>query len=264
MPTYQSILKSEYQQRHNRNTSYSMRSFARDLGLSQSFLSQIFNEKRKLSDEAGVMIAEKLKLKGTKKRLFANLVRLEQISNPEGKRLLKVEIEKLLNRQANFKPLDEDNFKAIADWHYFAILELTALDNFRSDLPWISRKMKLPLIEVKVAVERLMRMGLLQKIEGRLVKTEKNYIFENVSSAAIRKHHRDTLALARSALLEQEMAHREFFTVVFPMDPLKINEVKRRIREFSEELTADMQETKPKSVYKLAVQFFRLDQENVS
>ncbi len=263
MLSYQNILSDEYLRRHSKNPAYSMRSFARDLGLSQSFLSQVLNKKRKLSDEAGLVISEKLKLRGIRRNLFVNLVRCEKISDPQGKRILEAEIEKLLQRQTNFKPLAEDVFNAVADWHYFAILELTVLKGFKSDLLWISKKLKIPLVEVKMAIECLLRMGLLTKVNGTFVKTEKNYIFENVPSKAIRKHHRDTLGLAHKALEEQDVDQREFFTVVFPMDPIKLKEVKRKIRAFSEEMTTEMQNSEPKSVYKLAIQFFRLDQEGI-
>jgi uncharacterized protein (TIGR02147 family) len=263
MLSYQNILNDEYLLRHSKNPAYSMRSFARDLGLSQSFLSQVINKKRKLSDEAGLIISEKLKLKGIKRNLFVNLVRYDKISDQEGKRILADEIEKLINRQANFKPLAEDVFNAVSDWHYFAILELTVLRGFKGDLLWISKKLKIPLIEVKIAVECLLRLGLLAKVGGTLVKTEKNYIFENVPSKAIKKHHRDTLALAHKALEEQNMDQREFFTVILPMDPVKMKEVKRKIREFSDEMTTELQNSEPKSIYKLAIQFFRLDREGV-
>jgi hypothetical protein len=85
----------------------------------------------------------------------------------------------------------------------------------------------------------------------------------NIPSAAIRRHHYDTLELARHALEEQGLDQREFFTISFPTDPKKIVEAKQKIREFSESLMAEMQLHEPKAVYKLAVQFFRLDREGV-
>ena len=263
MLSYQDMINSEYLNRQAKNPAYSMRGYARDLGLSQSFLSQVLSSKRKLSDETGLLISEKLKLRGTRKSLFSSLIRLEKISSPDGKRILEAEIQKLLQRQTQFKPLAEDVFNAIADWHYFAILELTLLENFQSDIFWIAKKLKMPAGEVKAAVERLKRLGVLTVKNGNLVKMDTDYIYENVPSAAIKKHHRDTLLLAQKALTEQNLDEREFFTVIFPMDFKKITEAKTRIREFSAAMMSDLQKSQPKSIYKLAVQFFRVDDKGV-
>lgn len=206
-------------------------------------------------------IAENIKLKSSSKKLFINLVRLEQIKNPVSKNILQKEIDQLLKRQVNFKLLTEDVFKIVSEWHYFAIVELTSLKDFKNNSRWISKKLKIPEIEVQLSLQKLLRVGLLQEQNGQLKKTEKNYIFENVSSAAIRKHHHNTLDLAHKALEEQEMSQREFFTVCFPMDPRLLPEAKRKIREFSEHLMQEMEESSPLAVYKVAVQMFRLDQE---
>lgn len=261
MLSYQNILKAEFLNRSEKNSSYSLRAFSRDIGLSQSFLSLVLNKKRQLSDEMALRISETLKLKNSSKKLFINLVRLEQIKNPDSKRILQKEIDQLLKRQVNFKLLSEDVFKIVSEWHYFAIIELTSLKDFKNNSRWISRKLKISEIEVELALEKLIRVGLLVEENGQLKKTEKNYIFENVPSAAIRKHHHGTLELAQKALEEQDMSQREFFTVCFPMDPRLLPEAKRKIREFSEDLMREMEESNPLAIYKVAVQMFRLDQE---
>ncbi len=239
-----------------------MRAFSRDIGLSQSYLSLVLSKKRHLSDEMAIRISENLKLKTSGKKLFINLVRFEQIKNPDSKKILSKEIEQQLKRQVDFKMLPEDVFKIIAEWYYFAILELTNIKGFRSSPQWIAKKLKISEIQAELAIDKLKDVGLLTVENGQLKKTEKNYLFENVPSAAIRKHHHSTLELAHKALEEQEMSKREFFTVCFPMDPRLVPEAKRKIREFSENLMYEMEESKPLSVYKVAVQLFRLDREN--
>lgn len=265
MLSYQSILQNELLARRRKNPSYSVRSFARDLDLSSSFLTQILNQKRKLSDEKAVLIAEKLKLKPSQRKIFVNLVRLDLTRDERSRKILEVDIKDLLKKHPNFTLLSQDTFNIVADWYYFALLELTSLKSFKSDPEWIAKKLNVPLPNIREAIERLKRVGLIAEIDGRLRKIEKDYLFENqkIPSSAIRKHHHQTLSLASTAIEKQSLGEREFFTVSFPLDPKSIGRAKERIREFSEKLMSEMQETEPKAIYKLAVQFFRLDKESV-
>lgn len=260
MLSYQSILRNELSNRKRKNNAYSLRSFARDLQISQSFLTQVLSQKRKLSDDKAILISEKLKLRPTQKKIFVNLVRLELARNSKSKKVLQEEISILLKKHPQFTLLSEDTFNIVADWYYFAILELTTVKGFKSNAEWIAKKLDISVKDVQMAIERLKRVGLLAEISGQLKKVDKDYLFENIPSVAIKKHHIQTLELARKALLNQPLEKREFFTISFPLDPQKLLRAKQLIREFSEKLMAEMQESEPKSVYKLAIQFFRLDQ----
>lgn len=259
MLSYQSILRNELSNRKRKNNAYSLRSFARDLQISQSFLTQVLSQKRKLSDDKAILISEKLKLRPTQKKIFVNLVRLELARDLKSKKILQEEISVLLKKHPQFTLLSEDTFNIVADWYYFAILELTMVKGFKSNAEWISKKLDVPAKEILLAIERLKRVGLLVEIGGEFKKVEKDYLFEKIPSIAIKKHHIQTLELARKAIMQQPLEKREFFTISFPLDPQKLFQAKQLIREFSEKFMAEMQESEPKSVYKLAIQFFRLD-----
>jgi len=261
MLSYQAILRNELLNRKRKNEAYSLRSFARDLHVSQSFLTQVLNQTRKLSDSKAILISEKLKLRSVQKKIFINLVRVELARDSRSKKILQTEISDLLKKHPHFTLLSEDTFNIVADWYYFALLELSTLQEFNSDPQWISQKLNIPVTEIKLAIERLKRVGLLAEVDGKLQKVEKDYIFENIPSAAIKKHHIQSLEMAQKALIHQPLDKREFFTISLSMDPKKIIQAKQMIRDFSEKLMTEMQESEPKSVYKLAIQFFRLDKE---
>jgi uncharacterized protein (TIGR02147 family) len=59
-----------------------------------------------------------------------------------------------------------DTAAVISDWHYYAILELTRLQNFKPDSRWIARVLGLNPDDVNIALSRLVRLGLL-KMESR-------------------------------------------------------------------------------------------------
>lgn len=262
MLTYQDILKNELLRRKRKNLSYSVSSFARDLKVSQPFLSQILSKKRKLSDDRALSLLENLKITPARQKLFINLVRMDLLRDPKSQNVLAREVNSLLKKHPGFSALSEDAFNVISDWYYFAILELTELKAFRVCPKWIGKRLGLNEKLIEGALERLKRLNLLEEDnKGNLKKTKKDYIFENVSSVAIKKHHVQSLALAQKALEQQPMADREFFTVTIPMNKKKMAYVKQAIRDFSEKLMSELQEDEPDSVNKLAIQFFRLDRE---
>ncbi len=262
--TYWSILNSEYLTRQGKNSAYSLRCFARDLGISQSFLSQILNRKRNLSLEKALTLMENLRFDSRQQKLFLSLVEIELVHNSNRKASLLADLQNLFEKRTDFKYLTEDIFRAVSEWHYFAILEATSLSNFKSDPKWISKKLNLPLNQTRTAISRLLQMGLLKTDEqNNLIKVDKNYIFENVPSLAIRMHHESTLKLAQIALRKQEMSKREFHTACFSINPRDLKEIKSRIQQFQKELMTEFQDNRPTAVYKIATQFFRLDQESV-
>lgn len=72
--TYQDFIAQAYFERRSRNASYSMRAFARDLGMSPSQLSLILNRKRGVSTAKAQELVSLLGLRGTDADLFRTLV----------------------------------------------------------------------------------------------------------------------------------------------------------------------------------------------
>ena len=253
-------LRQEYLSRRERNSSYSIRAFARDLELSQPFLSQIISGKRKLASDRAERISAKLGLRAQERRLFVNLARLETAKIPEAKTALRAEVARLKPGASRFSELTQMEFEAVADWVCFAILELTAVKGFRADAKWLSRRLGIPESTAHDTLERVKRVGLLIEKSGRWVKAKNDYIFAGISSRAIRRHHHQSLDLAHQALEQQKLDEREFFTVTIPTDPRLLKTAKKRIARFCEDFTEEMEACEdPTSVYKLSVQYYRLD-----
>src|SRR5437763_1672981 len=116
-----SILQREYSIRRVRNPHYSIRSFARKLGIGSGPLSELLCGKRPLTKKMSARIAKNLVLE----------------SEPE------------------FNPLSADAFSAIADWHYYALLSLMQTDDFVSSPRWIANRLGIPANEVRLAISRL-------------------------------------------------------------------------------------------------------------
>ena len=69
-PLHIHIIKEEFSKRVTRNSSYSLRAFARDLGVSPASLSCFLNQKKGISEKKATDIAGRLDLNLSKKEQF--------------------------------------------------------------------------------------------------------------------------------------------------------------------------------------------------
>ena len=67
--------------------------------------------------------------------------------------------------------MDIEIFKIIGDWYHCAILELTYLSDFKAEPNWIAKKLGIGYLEAKLALERLISLGLLVKENGNYTVT---------------------------------------------------------------------------------------------
>lgn len=143
--SFRRLLQEELARRCSQNPQYSLRAFARRLGIHHSTLSQILRGKRALTSRAILRFGETLGL-------------------PEAEIRAHQEAEPLFAGVPSSGPAQfaRDAAGVLSDWHHFAILELTRLDTFRPDVRWIARVLDATPDDVQVAVARLVRLRLLE------------------------------------------------------------------------------------------------------
>jgi uncharacterized protein (TIGR02147 family) len=255
------FLLNELSRRKTKNRSYSARAFARDLGLSQPFLTQLLGKKRKLSEEKALQIAERLDLRSSGKNLFVTLARLEVAGGEKSRASLKSEVESLLRKRPDFRVLSQDVFNIVSDWHHFAIIELTKLRGFNFSMARVAKRLKISVQEVEHAVHRLVRVGLLKDEDGKLSKPADRISFGEIPSEAVRRHHRQSLELAYKALEGQPFDKRDYQSLTLAIDSKDLLKAKDMIQNFMREFSARFEKPNPDAVYKMSVQLFRLDKE---
>ncbi|MGC4051744.1 MAG: TIGR02147 family protein [Paludibaculum sp.] len=135
------FLQQELARRCARNPQYSLRAFANFLGIDHSTLSQLLRGRRTFSKTAIHRLATRLGVDSeTRARFVPQPARLDD------------EASKLTGETACL----------LADWQHYAILELLHLDSFRPDSRWIARVLGISVDEVNIALQRLLRLGLLR------------------------------------------------------------------------------------------------------
>lgn len=248
----QEALKNELARRASKNFRYSLRAFARDLGVSPSYLSMVIKKQRVLSPKAAMQLSRKLGLKSSERLQFVQSSLLPASSQKKTRQLPG-------GRARSAVTIEMDRFEALADWYHMAILELTRLKGFRNNPKWIARKLGVSAQEASAAVERLLRVGLLEIDEssGKLsMGCQWVSVYPKKSSLAVRSYHRQVLALAAASLDRSPIELREFGSMVIAIDPKQIASAKKKIISFRQRLSEQMSKGNPSELYYLSMQLF--------
>lgn len=247
---YISKLKESLSLRQRSNPSYSLRAFARDLGLDSSTLSQIINGKRSIPAKSSRELALKLNLGVKESTLFVESI---------NRSLTSIDDIKISPLDQRFM-LDESYHKVIAEWEHYALLDLFDLSDFESSKSYIMRKLDLTETRTEVVINNLLTCGLLiRDEEGKLKKSYPDIrTTEDAKGDALNQAHLEELDLAKLKLQQIDKELRDYSSSTFAIDMHKMTEAKTIIREFRQKMTALLKNGEKSDVYMLAIQFFPL------
>lgn len=256
---YQELLKGEFELRLSKNSRYSMRAFARDIGMTPQMLSSVFNKKKDLSVDTAAEIANRLGYDPIQTQDLLDSVVFAGCKTDLARNVLKKRIEDRNQTNAGFRPLNQEMFKVISDWYHYAILELTTTPDFKSDPRWIATRLGLTVFEVKEAISRLKSLELLDDVGGKLKKTEFHVsALSEVPSGALRQHAKQILTKGISALDEQNQNERDISSMTMAIDPDLLPEAKKMIKNFRRKLCAFLESGKRSEIYVFAPALFRV------
>lgn len=239
---FKDFLKRELSRRCEQNPAYSLRAFAKQLGISHTSLSQILAGKRPLSSKAQKQMA------------LALNVSIEQF--------VKFKIPTNIKFEERFEPLDIDKFEFLSDWYHDAILELTRLRCFKPEPKWIARVLDVNVNQINLAIERLTKLGLL-KIERTgewkdlSVNNTNNHVGEFTNSA-LKRYQKDILNKSAQALETLPRDQRDHTSLMLNFSRAEIKKAKELIKKFRTEFSAAAQncEQVADDVYTLQISFF--------
>lgn len=245
-------LHAELKSRKSLNPRYSLRAFARSLGISPGTLSQILNSKKPISPKILEKVFQKLNLEGT------SLENLKEVHSD----IKKWRSVKNLNERNNVE-IDDETFSLISDWYHYAILELVKLDDFEPNIKWIASKLGLEIEIAEKGIERLLKLELLAiSKEGHFFATSEFTRISNSprTSAARRNRQKQILELSKIKIDEVDIVNRDHSAITMTVDFSLLPEIKERIRKFRKDLGNYIVKNSKKSeaVYELQISFFPL------
>jgi transcriptional regulator with XRE-family HTH domain len=243
-----------------RNPGFSLRAYSRKLGVPAPVLSELLRGKRNLTKKMALRLVERLELPPEDTRRV-----LESVPT---RRVLTGDLATSDPWDSDFVQLQSDTFHLVSDWWHFAILSLAETRGFRSDAPWIARRLGISVSQVEGAVETLLRLGMLKQRKApmgqiRWVPTGVQFTTESpVPSVAIRKFHRVGCAQAEAALeLANEL--RDFGASIIAGNPDRLPKVKAMLNRFRRQIAGVLEGGTKSEVYRLNIQLFPLSRNEV-
>ncbi len=238
--SFREILKREFEVRAIRNPSYSLRSFARDLTVAPSSLSEIMNGVKGLSAKKAITISKKLGWDTETTHRF-----LDQVVSECSRHLVqkKAASERLAKGVVlKTKEISLDNIQLISDPTHYVIYAMTGLADFQSDPSWIAKKVGISTLQTRLILERLLKLELISKIDGKYVSNQALVTTkEEVPSEAIKSAHERVLTKAIDSLHLIPLDERDYRNMIFPMNQSDLEEMKNEIKEFSRGLAKKYQ-----------------------
>lgn len=242
-------LQTELMSRCKKNPRYTLRSFAALLEMDSSSVSQLISGKRRASKKVISKICERLSVDQKKQSQFLSKIKKTKSNDNE-----------VTAGEINYQLMSDDAITVLSNWYYFAILEIINSDNFQNSYTWIANRLSLTASEVKIAVERLVRLNLLKIEDGSIVRTEKflsTYI-PGQTSAAQKEFQKQVLQMAITAIDDVPIELRDMSNMTMSIDVDKIPEAKKMITDFRRKLCAFLEDGERTQVFQLGIQLYPL------
>ena len=241
-------MKKTFADRCRKNPAYSLRAFSRSLGMDSSSVSAIMNGKRPLT------------IKSAKK-----IVKGLDIANPVEAQAILTDTfvdAKESNTEEQFNALTMEAAEAISFWQHHAIMALLQVKGFKSLDRNISERLNIPLGIVWECLDRLEKLGLVERQKTGWVLTGKNLATpSDIPSGILREGHRQYINKGLFSLENDPIEVRDISGITMAISKARLKDAKKMIQDFRRKLSLFMQEGDFDAVYRLNVQLFPLSQE---
>ncbi len=210
-----------------------MRSFARDLGVSSSTLSEVMGGKKGISPKRAQQFTKTLRLPDWQVQLFCDLVMRDHAKSPAARKEAKSRL-KDRQQENSVRLINQTATRALTSWIDLAILEMTYLPEFKPSNAWISKQLGVEELNVAQSVARLKTAELLKIDESSKHWTDASPLFsttDGIPSESIRKFHRSVLQLAMKKLETADVGKRTVKTAVISISKDRMPRAKKILDE---------------------------------
>jgi uncharacterized protein (TIGR02147 family) len=239
--SFRLFLQSELARRCARNAQYSLRAFALHLGVDHSTLSQWLRGRRPITARSIETIGAKLSLSADAVEQY-----IEHSRRDDGATV-----------PADI--LTGDTFTMIGDWYHFAILELTRLDEFRCDSRWIARVLDISVDEVNLAIQRMIRLGLLDmESADRWVDRsgDARVSLGSLSRDTLERQQEQSKQLSIAAIRTTPVTVREHSSITLAINSARLPRAVELIARCRQQLLDLLQDGAADDVYQLEIALF--------
>jgi uncharacterized protein (TIGR02147 family) len=260
---YRDYLREILIEKKKTNPLFSLRSFARTLGIQPAFLSYVLSGKRDLSDEMILQFAERLNLSAPESKIFELLVKLERTKNASLKLKILDSLKILDPNRSEQRDISVDHFMMISEWYHYALFMLLDISDFEWSTANAAKAIGISTFEVESALKRLAALELIEitatqkpkKLEKRiLVQTE-------VQNDALRKYNTQIFEKAKTALENFAPPTRFNGNETIVLSESQLDEANAIFEEcFNKMIELSHRKTKNKQVYQVGTYLYPLSQ----
>jgi len=238
------IIKRDFAAKREKNLRFSLRAYAKKLGISAGVLSRLLsgNKKWKISPGRATKMLASLELKSS----IRNSMLVKMGQPPQHQKTV------LLSTQE----------KVLSQWYYVPVLIYFDLPEQYRSKKAIAQKLRLSEARVTQAIEDLIEMGLLKRTaSGEIQKSDELMTTKDgVPDEALRWFHEVNLRLFQKMVKNQNVHQRDFTSFTFAGSKKKIDFLRAEIRNLYEKAESIMNdENDNDTVYRVSVQLAPLE-----
>jgi uncharacterized protein (TIGR02147 family) len=246
---FEDLLKEEFLKRKSKNSSYSLRAYAKSLGISASPLSAILNGKRPVTSKMKTRLGLAIGLS------LSDIEKVQTIREYEN-----------IDVAPEYQQIEIDKFDLLSSPYNFAILELFELQDFREDPEWMAKKLKIEVFQVHDALGRLTRLGFLEENdEGRLVVSDNSTfttsLTPGLTDESRKRFQKDILTKSLDAIDNVPIEGRDHSSVTFAINEEDLEEAKELTKKYRRDMIKLFNKRRTKTaVYQLQIGLFPLSE----
>jgi uncharacterized protein (TIGR02147 family) len=257
---FREVLRWAYDERKERRKSYSIRAFARDLGIKDTTLGGVLRGRYGISAQTAKQFSLKLKFNKRQTEFFVALVESQHARTKIERESAKETLRKFDNTKA-LTPIDPASYSYLEKWFYPAALEAISVHGPKISSLKLAQVLKISEKDAKAATQVLLSLKLIEETPAGYVRTQQHLEAEAVgSSSVLRNFHKQMLEIAKEAIEQQPLAKRKNLSTTFSIESSRVENARawlekmhqKFIDEFASNGTAD-------KVYACSSALFQLD-----
>lgn len=257
-----SILRNAFNRLKLENRRVSLRSVAKRVGISSSYLSKLMTGQKSIPLKLVSTLSIGVHL-DTMETECLQMKILEELESNKATNLtgLKVIHKNSLKLEEYINYTKQDNI-LLEKWYYIPLLNLTTLKGFRTDIGWISKRLNLKRDEVVNAIKLLVDQGYLLYNDDQLIVNSKKARFQTTKSTfQIRQYHQIMMKKAISELdkktSQSDFDNRLINSISFAGNSNKIKQAQLILNQALYEVAELMASSEPDHVFQINLQFFK-------
>jgi uncharacterized protein (TIGR02147 family) len=251
-------LRKYFERKRDFSAAFSLRSLARRVEVSPSFLSRILSGQKPVPYPLLLRLESALDIEP---EVFSSIRLAHQLEESSAVVARKGKAE-MITQLADWDLATPEAIGVLRQWYFIPILEVTRLEGYDGKVESIAKLLRLPLTTAEQAVKELTALKLLVEEDGKLVKTRRKLrIGSGKPNADIRRYHGAMLERARRELLSaapEDFEKRLITGITITASPEKIAKAKQRLAECLHEIANELIAEDGSEVYHLAAQLFPL------